>query len=407
MHKEDIEVVSIAIQKWVDYGFKSKQSIFDSVIKDVPAAKSDASEVYRLLNEAWGSRMAEQANAPVTLYAILRAVFEDLREQNGFVYAINYGDCTYCAVTGITEYATEQGAEGFIVISEEAILEAVEGQGLRIRFGIPEDFEPTVSSLNKLKKTIITALNQRGVEANDNGDFILIPEVWSKRLVTPFLSSIDSEWRKVNWKKVGPESRVTRVGGLPTPIYGENLYPHYEEGWPLFFYGQVVLPDGRLAQVYTDPDAVGNGDWGNYEDSYEEMVSDTPHYQRRQPDDLDGVYDLVLIEGEPLPEDVSLLPLDPEMREAILLDSEDAYSADSFPSEPSWLGYEDTPEDDPHFLFQIPNESHGTEMFSWTWAVAYVFWNGKNHARIIWHNTTDVETVDEFKKELKGALPAH
>lgn len=261
MRKEDMEVVTAAIQKWVDYGFKSKQAIFDVVVEEVPEAKTDVPAVYKLLNEAWDSRIAEQATAPVTLYATLRAVFEDLREQNGFVYAINYGDCTYCAVTGITKYAAEQGAEGFIVISEEAILEAVEGQGLRIRFGIPEDFEPTVSSLNKLKKTIIAALNQRGVEANDNGDFILIPEAWSKRLVTPFLSSVDSEWRKVNGKKVDPESRVTRVGGMPTPIYGENLYPHYDEDWPLFFYGQVILPDGRLAQIYTDPDAVGNGDW--------------------------------------------------------------------------------------------------------------------------------------------------
>lgn len=137
------------------------------------------------------------------------------------------------------------------------------------------------------------------------------------------------------------------------------------------------------------------------------MVSETPYYQRRQPEDLEGVYDLVLIEGEPLPEDISLLPLSPEMREAILFDSEDAYSADSFPSEPSWLGYEDTPEDDTHFLFQIPEAVHGEDRFSWSWAGAYVFWDGKNHARMIWQMITDAETVDEFKKELKDALPDH
>jgi hypothetical protein len=140
------------------------------------------------------------------------------------------------------------------------------------------------------------------------------------------------------------------------------------------------MPDGRLALVYTDPDGVGAGDFGNYEEEYP-MYSKSPYYQRKQLALTDDSYDFVLVEGEPLPEYLALYDGEQEII------SEDSYEpVGILPIIPNWSVYEDFPEDINKFLIQFPSEFVNNEP-RWDVTISYIWWDGQNDARITWQNS--------------------
>ncbi len=75
---------------------------------------------------------------------------------------------------------------------------------------------------------------------------------------------------------------------------------HNDSGSQPLLMTQFTLPDGRSAQFYSDPDAVINNDFGNYQDAYDSWYEDS-RCQNYPPDNSEETFDVILIEGEPLP----------------------------------------------------------------------------------------------------------
>lgn len=198
-----------------------------------------------------------------------------------------------------------------------------------------------------------------------------------------------SEWQTVEWVETDPHARTQRIGGYPTPLYGEGITLVNEDNdGPLCFLGQAFLPDGRFIQAYTDADGALSGDSGDYEESYDSLGKD-PYYQHLPSDAIYEQSDIIIVEGQNPPPWIIL-----KKNEQQYIWNEKAYTTDRYPVRPSWTVFDDTPDDTPFFIFQIPtavdNENSTIPSKDWTIHNAYIFWNGLNHCRIIWQWKKDL-----------------
>jgi predicted DNA-binding WGR domain protein len=188
-------------------------------------------------------------------------------------------------------------------------------------------------------------------------------------------------WQNMPYATVDPLSEMSRFGGYPFAS-AIGLHPHIEGEDAILFVAQVKLPDGRLARFYADPDALENGDFGNYEDSFEAMASEDPYYQAVLPEDTESMFDWLLIEGEPLPPHLQLVEI---KREDVPVWSEQAFAAPVWPTHPHWVAYADVPADATDFLFQVPLAKPRADGYvDWSEGAVYFFWNEHSHTRVLW-----------------------
>jgi hypothetical protein len=187
----------------------------------------------------------------------------------------------------------------------------------------------------------------------------------------------------MRFEKTDPRARTTRIGGIPTPIFGNKIAVNNEYGCVPMFVAQIVLPDNKLVQVFTDPD-ITNGDWGNYLEAYAETAEDNPHFQHSNPVRPEDIIDFSITEGQELPKCYDLEEGD--------FEKDGDYSLQAWrplDNECKWYSYDDTPPKFNEFLLQVPdsiinnNYTEGEDA-DLSFGSLYLFKNKANQTKIIW-----------------------
>jgi len=187
----------------------------------------------------------------------------------------------------------------------------------------------------------------------------------------------------MRFEQTDPRARITRIGGIPTPIFGNKIAVNNEYGCIPMFVAQVILPDNKLVQVFTDPD-ITNGDWGNYLDAYGETTEENPHFQHKKPESPEDIIDFSIVEGQKLPKYYDLEDGD--------FEKDGDYSLKAWSpldSEVKWYSHDDTPPKFEEFLLQVPvsiidNRYTEGEEADLSFGSLYLFKNSKNKTKIIW-----------------------
>lgn len=285
----------------------------------------------------------------------------------------------------ITEGLKHNRQKPYLSFTSESLETLLLTGEIEMNFGYLDEHKEDITLSSKISKIFHNYDISHQVQATNR---LVITEPWTKNpMQEPFLfTSENSSWKNIEWKseQYNYRERVTRWGGRPTPIWGSGKCITDVDGLTnYFFMAQTVLPDGRIAFIYSDPDALINGDFEKYEESYP-LYGKTPFYQRKLNPHISDTYDFVLIEGEPLP---NWLKVSEGQQEII---SEVAYiPVGTLPSTPAWMCYEDYPEDTSIFLAQFPSAFQEGKT-NWELNTAYIWWDGTNSARITWQ---DIDTT--------------
>lgn len=378
--------------------------VLDDFMEELDVSESVAEKIINSFliektEEIWNERFNKEKTwgKESTLYERLRNAFEILIREYDF-HAVILGGITHGdALQQMESCLKETPEKPYITFHGEALKNALDEPFNEIKspylmFGyIGTSSEKKTKNLENVISKVLDTCDIKHFEYATG--MLFIDEPWSKKLKTPVIATRpqDCEWLKLKWTKVTHwEAKETRWGGYPTPsVWGLNkkLVNKHDTDQEYYFLGQVLLPNNKLAFVYTDPDGVLNGDYGNYEDSYPDYDM-TPFYQRYEPtEELEDLYDFVIIEGEPLPKWLKKIKGEQEII------SEESYTPASknIPAIPNWIGYEDFPADINSFVFQFPG-SFNNGIPSWDFNAMYIWWDGVNKSRLTWQNIVDPET---------------
>jgi len=166
----------------------------------------------------------------------------------------------------------------------------------------------------------------------------------------------------IEWNPVDSNSSSTRIGGAPLGFEtGKRLWPFYtigDETLPLLFLGQLLLPDDRMLELFSDVDCTDspNDYWMSY--SFEPT----------------GNASVAHLEGEPWPDWVSMREVSENDMSIV---SGSAVAPEHFPDDPIWFTEdENIPGETPFFLFQVPEHPGGLDIKDNIYS--YVYWDQSN-----------------------------
>ena len=170
----------------------------------------------------------------------------------------------------------------------------------------------------------------------------------------------------IQWDSAPSSSTTTRIGGFPPGFEtGFRQWPHYQvDGveYSLLFLGQLLLPDGRMLELFSNM----------YTDDEE------TDYLANYTLEPTGEATVAHFPGEDWPEWVTIKEI---AKDEMRLVSASAVAPAVWPDEPVWMTDNHAiPDFANTFLFQIPEHPGGLDILQST--NAYVYWDKRNAAVI-------------------------